>query len=154
MPRPDRARLLKTAHDHIAEFNKWTEESVLAYRTPTSTHQYRPASLGLAPPLHHKDLTAVLNNMRTKVPEFKFTIIHDETMVDVEQRKVLLSLKCRAPTAIGVYQNEYFWILRMTEDGAEIEESLEFMDSDYANSFMAKLGLSERSDPLENVQHE
>ncbi|KAF4987903.1 hypothetical protein FDECE_15260 [Fusarium decemcellulare] len=145
---PDRARLLKTAHDHIEEFNKWTPESVLAYRTPDSTHEYRPASLKSGR-LNHESLTAVLNHMRSKVPEFKFTIIHEETMVDIEQRKVLLYLKCRAPTAIGIYKNEYFWVLKMTEDGTEIEESLEFMDSDYANTFMAKLGLNERPDPLQ-----
>ncbi|KAF5007758.1 hypothetical protein FDECE_5930 [Fusarium decemcellulare] len=148
MTAPDRARLLKTAHDHIEEFNKWTPESVLAYRNPSSTHEYRPASLGIGR-LNHSDLTATLNNMRLKVPEFKFTIIHEETMVDVEQRKVLLSLKCHAPTAVGVYENEYFWVLNMSEDGTEIEKSVEFMDSDYAHAFMTKLGLIERPDPLQ-----
>ncbi|KAF4459996.1 dihydroxyacetone synthase [Fusarium albosuccineum] len=132
MTGPDRARLLKPAHDHIKEFNKWTPESVLAYREPSSTHEYRPASLGIGR-LNHSDLTATLNNMRLKVPEFKFTIIHDETIVDVEQRKVLLYLKCHAPTT----------------DRTEIEKSVEFMDSDYAHAFMTKLGLIERPDPLQ-----
>ena len=149
MPAPDRARLLKTVHAHIEEFNKWTPESTLAFRNPNSTHEYRPASLR-AGRLNHKDLTETLNHMRTKVPEFKFTIIHDETLVDVEQRKVLLSLKCHAPTEIGLYHNEYFWVLKLSEDGTEIEESLEFMDSDYANTFMTKLGLlKERPDALQ-----
>lgn len=151
MATPSRERLIKTVVDHLQEFNKWTSESVLVGRTANSIHEYRPKSIQAGGELDNAALRAVLDNMRTYVPDFQF-VKHEVVMVDVEQRKLMMYLWCRAPTAIGVYENSYVWDVTLSEDGTEIERTVETMDSDYANSFMFKLGLQkERVDPLQDV---
>jgi hypothetical protein len=151
MAAPTRDRLIQTVVDHLEQFNKWTSDSVLKGRTTDAVHEYRPASIQGGGELNNDALRAMLDHMRTFVPEFKF-VKHEVAMVDVERRKVMLYLWSRAPTKIGVYENSYVWDVTLSEDGKEIKRTIETMDSDYANAFMSKLGLSpERPDPLKNT---
>ena len=62
-----------------------------------------------------------------------------EMVVDVESRKVVMHTKAKANTPVGEYENEYMWILTMTEDGKMIEDIVEFCDSTKAVELMKKL---------------
>ncbi|KAF4551472.1 Hypothetical protein D9617_13g099720 [Elsinoe fawcettii] len=151
MGQPTRERLVQTVVDHLKEFNKWTSDSVLKGRTSDAIHEYRPASINAGGELSNEALRAVLDNMRTMVPDFKF-VRHEAVMVDVEICKVMLYLWSRAPTKIGVYENTYVWDVTLSPDGTEIERTIETMDGDYANAFMSKLGLvKQRPAPLKNT---
>ena len=63
----------------------------------------------------------------------------EEMTVDEVARKVLLPLKSIGETDVGPYNNEYMIVLKMTEDGSEIREIFEFLDSNYILGILAKL---------------
>ncbi|EKG09663.1 hypothetical protein MPH_13271, partial [Macrophomina phaseolina MS6] len=62
---------------------------------------------------------------------FNFTYLDDkDALVDVEQRKVFLRLNGQADTKIGHYESEFFFILKMDEDGKNLEEIVEVLDTE------------------------
>lgn len=61
-----------------------------------------------------------------------------EMVVDIESRKVVMYTKAKANTGLGAYENEYMWILTMTEDGKMIEDIVEFCDSAKAVELVKK----------------
>lgn len=67
-----------------------------------------------------------------------FEVVDDETVVDVEKRKVVLHVKTSANSPVGEYKNEYLWTLTMSEDGKLIEDIVEFADSASAVEFFRK----------------
>lgn len=137
MEQPTRAQLLQTARTFFAEFSKWTPDSVVALRTPDSTHRMLP---GDTPVMNKETLQKALVGLQPYLHGLKIDIIEDEaTLVDVEQRKVCFHLKSHADSGVGPYQNEYLWILTMSQDGNAVKATTEFVDSAFTNTFMPKL---------------
>ena len=59
----------------------------------------------------------------------------EEPIIDVERRKVVLRMKASADHTFGRYENEYVFILQLSEDGQLLEEIVEVVDSAYVLSF-------------------
>lgn len=137
-PKEIRATLLKTAADFIQCYNKWTIEAVLSLRTDTCKQTVRPASLGV-PTFAKADYGTFVGPFMALLSDCKFEIVDDnETVVDVEKRKVVIHVQASASSPVGEYKNEYQWTLTMTEDGKMIEDILEFTDSATAVDFFRK----------------
>ena len=77
------------------------------------------------------------------MPEFRnfhLRVIDErETAVDTEARKVVLHLTSSADMDVGVYENEYYFVLRMSESGELVEDVVEWMDSKYTAEFVERL---------------
>lgn len=53
----------------------------------------------------------------------------EDMLVDEVTRKVLLPLTSTGETDFGPYANEYMIVLKMTDDGTQIKQIMEFIDS-------------------------
>jgi hypothetical protein len=134
-----RATLKKTATDYIDCCNKFTVDAVLSLRTDTCKHTHLPSSLGV--PTYNKaeygafygQFAGMMNGGSVRISDDK------EMVVDVESRKVVMHTRIKTNTPVGVYENEYMWILTMTEDGKMIEDIVEFCDSAKAVELMKKV---------------
>lgn len=51
---------------------------------------------------------------------------------------MVMYLNSSAETAIGLYQNEYVFTLRINDEGTEIKEIIEYFDSAFAVEFLKK----------------
>ena len=140
-----RVTLKKTATDYIDCCNKGTVDAVLSLRTDTCKHTHLPSSLGV--PTYNKaeygaffgQFIGVMNDSSIRIADDK------EMVVDVESRKVVMHTKAKANTPVGEYENEYMWILTMTEDGKMIDDIVEFCDSTRAVDLMKKLQAQENA---------
>lgn len=64
------------------------------------------------------------------VRNIKISLAEGEDMlVDEVTRKVMLHLTSTGETDFGTYANEYMIVLKMTDDGTQIREIVEFIDS-------------------------
>ena len=64
--------------------------------------------------------------------------VHD-SIVDEAARKVLMHASSSASTALGPYNNEYMFVLHMTDDGRKVDKVYEFVDSAYSADYMPRL---------------
>ncbi|KAI1758927.1 hypothetical protein GGR53DRAFT_191947 [Hypoxylon sp. FL1150] len=136
---PLREQLLQTAEVFLEGFNEFTPESVVRQRSPTCTHRISPATLQL-PPTSNAGYGDFVGLLRHAMPAFQMRLAEgQEPIIDEAARKVTLYTKSRAETKAGFYENEYFWVLTMNEDGTLIEDVLEFPDSLHTSEWMPKL---------------
>src|SRR5262245_22154626 len=134
-----RVTLKKTATVYNDCCNKGTVDAILSLRTDTCKHTHLPSSLGV--PTYNKAdygtffgrFVGLMNDRSSRIADDK------EMVVDVESRKVVMHTKVKANTPVGEYENEYMWILTMTEDGKMIEDIIEFCDSAKVVELMKKL---------------
>ncbi len=134
-----RTTLLQTASLFIANYNKWTVSSLLSLRSPVCIHRTGPAS-SAAPARNNSEFAAFVTPILPVFRNFTLTVIdEEETVIDVEKRKVVLHLRSRADTKVGLYQNEYYFTLTMSEDGKLVDEIVEFLDSGYTAEFVRRL---------------
>lgn len=141
MSAPNRSELLQTVHAFIAQLNGWTSDSLLSLRSPSANHTVLPASLH-GSKLNNEQFQAAVSTFMLHLRGFRLEVgDHNLTVIDVEQRRVALHLKAYAESDIGPYQNEYIWIFTVTEDGTQIENSAEFIDSAYTAEFMQRAGV-------------
>lgn len=68
-----------------------------------------------------------------------FTVKAHETIVDEEARKVVMLASSTAETDIGPYNNRYVLVFKMGRDGREVENIIEWVDSEYAVKFFGQL---------------
>jgi hypothetical protein len=130
---PIRDALIQTANSYIAGFNTNTAEGVIACRTADCKQVIRPSSVPPpwnSPPRTNEEYQGFI------VPGFKMLrnvqigLAKGENMlVDEVSRKVLLHLTSTGETDFGPYANEYMIVLKMTDDGTQIKEIVEFIDS-------------------------
>ncbi|ROV93899.1 hypothetical protein VPNG_09530 [Cytospora leucostoma] len=128
-----RDTLVQTANSYIAGFNTNTAEGVIASRTANCKQIIRPSSVPPpwnSPPRSNKDYQDFV------VPGFKMVrniqiglAKGEDLLVDEVSRKVLLHLTSTGETDFGPYANEYMIVLKMTDDGTQIKEVVEFIDS-------------------------
>ncbi|ROW07711.1 hypothetical protein VMCG_03673 [Cytospora schulzeri] len=112
---PIRDTLIQTANSYIAGFNTHTAEG---------TNEEYQAFVG---------------------PGFKL-VRHqiglakgEDMLVDEVSRKVMLHLTSNGETDFGPYANEYMIVLKMTYDGTQIKEIVEFIDSAATRDIVASL---------------
>lgn len=104
-------------------------------------HHIMPSSTK-APPRTNDEMVAFHVSVFNLVKNFKFTLVKDPPMIDEVKRTVLLELVTTAdgPEGAGSYQNEYWFKLKMSEDGTQIEETVGYLDSKYMAEWAEKLG--------------
>lgn len=145
-----RDTLIKTANSYIEGFNTNTPEGVIASRTADCRQIICPSSV---PPPWNAPARSNEEYQGFVIPGFKMlrnvkiSLVDGEDMlVDDTLRKVLLHLKSTGETDFGPYANEYMIVLKMTEDGTEIREIVEFIDSATTRDIvqaMAQAGLGQ-----------
>lgn len=136
---PTRRKLLETSNLFIEEYNKWTVDSILSTRSPSCTHHVAPVSLD-TPPRNNAEFAEFVGPLLSVFRDFRFSIVDDkETLIDVDKRKVYLHLRSHANTDVGPYENEYCFVLSITEAGDKVDEILEVVDSAYTLSFLKRL---------------
>lgn len=69
----------------------------------------------------------------------------EDMLIDEVSRKVLLHLTSTGETDFGPYANEYMIVLKMTDDGTQIKEIMEFIDSATTRDIAA--GLAQLAQP-------
>ncbi|KAI6090683.1 hypothetical protein F4821DRAFT_22447 [Hypoxylon rubiginosum] len=136
---PLREQLLQTTKAFLEAFNEFTPEAVVRNRSPTCTHRIFPATLKL-PATSNAEYGEFVGLLKHVMPVFEMRLAEgQEPVVDEVARKVSLYTKSRSETKVGLYENEYFWVLTMNEDGTLIEDVLEFPDSLYTSEWIPKL---------------
>lgn len=136
-----RDTLLKTANGYIDGFNNPGPNlsGVVALRTPSCTQRVLPKSLG-APPFTNEAYIAC-RRIREIITNFHLRIAENETpVVDEQARVVVLPLTSTGDTPLGPYANEYYILLRMTENGELIRGITEFIDSRVSTEFLQRVG--------------
>lgn len=130
---PIRDALIKTANSYIAGFNTNTAEGVIACRTADCKQIIRPSNV---PPPWSSPSRTNQEYQDLVVPGFKkirnlnISLAEGEDMlVDEVSHRVMLHLTSVGETDFGPYTNEYMIVLKMTEDGMQISEIVEFIDS-------------------------
>jgi ketosteroid isomerase-like protein len=128
-----RETLIKTANSYIEGFNTNTAEGVIACRTPDCKQVICPSSVPppwYSPPRSNEEYQAFVVPGFKMLRNVKISLVEGEDMlVDETSHKVLLHLKSTGETDFGPYANEYMIVLKMTEDGTQIKEIVEFIDS-------------------------
>ncbi|KAI3396288.1 hypothetical protein diail_12309 [Diaporthe ilicicola] len=130
---PIRDALIQTANRYIAGFNTNTAEGVIACRTADCKQVVYPSSVPPpwnSPPRTNEEYQAwvvpgfkMVRNVQIRLAE------GEDMLVDEVLRKVLLHLTSTGETDSGTYANEYMIVLKMTDDGKQIKEIVEFIDS-------------------------
>ncbi|KAL7621037.1 hypothetical protein AAE478_008349 [Parahypoxylon ruwenzoriense] len=137
MSSPSREQLLQTTNLFLEAFNEFTPESVVRYRSPSCTHRIFPTILN-SPTQTNADFANFVSALRPVMPALQFRLV-GEPVVDEVARKVVLHLKSRSDTSVGLYQNEYVWILTFSQDGTSVDDMSEFVDSLYTSEWVPKL---------------
>jgi ketosteroid isomerase-like protein len=139
MPALTRADLLSTAKRFLEAYNKWTIPAILSVRTPTCTHRTGPKSHDWTSRTN-EEFAAFVAPLLPVFRNFKLQVIdEDSTLVDVEKRAVSMRLRSTADTDVGMYENEYIFVLRVCEAGDLVEEVVEFLDTQYSAEFVGRL---------------
>lgn len=74
------------------------------------------------------------------MPVFRLRLVDGvEPAVDEASRKVTLHLKSHSQTPVGLYENEYVWVLTLSQDGKSVDDVLEFADSLYTAEWLPKI---------------
>ncbi|CEL11263.1 ausJ [Aspergillus calidoustus] len=124
-----RHRLLATASRFVTTLESLDVDAMLAVRSPTCLHHM------CLPSFRNYSITndqtrEAFPQWKATITKYQFGILDDsQTLVDEQARKVMIRAKTAAETTVGDYNNEYVFILRMTEDCDTVDEIWEFYDS-------------------------
>jgi len=136
---PTRAQLLETAIALVRSFETWTIDAVLAQRSPKSTQQVLPKSLG-RPVQDLEGFRRYLEHLILLVPDgFKVDAHYKEPIVDEATRKVAVFAWCSANTVVGPYENEYIFVIQLNEDGTLADKVEEYLDSQLLRDVESRL---------------
>lgn len=136
-----REQLWQTAKTAFDRYGEMTPESVVACRSPECVHRMYPASAGI-PDRTNQEYAGFVMELKKVVSNLRLIVQDDfEPVIDEASRKVIAHLKSAGDTAFGPCEAEYFMALRMNEDGTQIVEFVEFIDTAYTMDFIKKAGL-------------
>ncbi|KAI4859736.1 hypothetical protein F4820DRAFT_438910 [Hypoxylon rubiginosum] len=139
MSPPSREQLLKTAKIFLQGFNEFTPEAVTRLGSPNCTYRMGPECLKQAPK-SNDEIKTFVKALQTITPTFELKLVEgEEIMVDVEARKIAMHLRSHSPTVAGLYQNEYIFIVTLSEDGTMVDDVLEFTDSLHSAEMLPKM---------------
>lgn len=124
-----REKLLRTTSRFVSTFGSFDIEEILAIRTPTCLyHQCCPSFNKNV--VTNEETRANFPQFIATFKRFDFSIIEpDHTLVDEAARRVMIRAKASAESIVGAYENEYIFILKMTDDCRLIEGIYEFYDT-------------------------
>lgn len=118
-----------------------TPESVIACRSPECVHRIYPASAGI-PDRTNQEYSDFVMELKRVVPKMRLIVQDDfQPTIDESTRKVVAHLKSAGETTFGPCEAEYFMALKMNEDGTQIVEFVEFIDTAYTMNFIKEAGL-------------
>lgn len=127
----------------MAGFNTNTAEGVVACRTADCKQVIHPSSVPPpwnSPPRTNEEYRGFVEPVFKMVRNVQIRLAQGEDMlVDELSRKVLLHLTSTGETDFGPYANEYMIVLKMTDDGSQIKEVVEFIDSATTRDIAASL---------------
>ena len=136
-----RNQLWQTAKTAFDRYGEMTAESVIACRGPECVHRVYPASAGI-PDRTNKEYSDFVMELKKVVPNLRLIVQDDfEPVIDEGARKVIAHLKSAGDTAFGPCEAEYFMALKMNDDGTQIVEFVEFIDTAYTRDFIDKAKL-------------
>ncbi|KAI0886734.1 uncharacterized protein GGS22DRAFT_186807 [Annulohypoxylon maeteangense] len=136
---PSREQLLKTSNLFLEAFNGFTPESVVKFRSAKCSWRLLPDTLE-TPAQNNAEYAKLIGHLQGLMPKFRVYMVDGfEPAIDVVTRKVTLHLKSYSETKVGLYQNEYVWVMTFNEDGTEIDEIFEFADSLYTKEWLPRL---------------
>jgi hypothetical protein len=133
-----RDQISKTAQGYMDGLNNPGDEAsgVIAHRTPDCVQRLLPSALNM-PPHTNEQYRAFMKQSGAFVTRISFVLAEGRPlMIDETARKVLLHILSDGDTVFGPYNNEYFIILTTTEDGSQITEVTEFLDTQRFTSFI------------------
>lgn len=138
-----RDQLWKTAKAAFDEFGKMTPESVIAYRSPNCVHRHFPMTSGIPERTNKEYSDFVMTKLKKTVPNMRLIIQDDfEPIIDVTTCQVIAHIKSAGDTPFGPLDAEYFMAMKMNEDGTQIDEFVEFIDTAYTVAFLEKAGVT------------
>jgi hypothetical protein len=136
-----RQTLWQTAKTAFESYGEMTPNSVIACRSPECVHRMFPTTAGI-PDRTNKEYSDFVMELKKTVPNMRLIILDDfEPMIDVDNRKVIAHIKSAGDTEFGPLETEYFMALTMSEDGTQIVEFVEFIDTAYTADFIKRAGL-------------
>ena len=160
---PLRKALLATAQAYIDGFNFPGPDlaGVVARRAPGCVQQLLPSTLGV-PSQGNDEYVAYSRRIRGIIKGFRLESVggggaasgveasgsKEGAVVDERARKVVLSLRSSGTIELAgglvtrEYANEYMVILQMSEDGTEIIEITEFLDSQQTLGLLQLVGMA------------
>lgn len=95
----------------------------------------------------NKEYSDFVMELKKRVPNLRLVIQDDfEPVIDEERRKVVVHVKSEGDVVYGDGKNgkveaEYFMAMTMDKEGMQIMEFVEFIDTQYTNEFIEKMGL-------------
>ena len=161
-PPPLRKALLATAQAYIDGFNFPGPDlaGVVARRAPGCVQQLLPSTLGV-PSQGNDEYVAYSRRIRGIIKGFRLESVgggaasgveasgsKEGAVVDERARKVVLSLRSSGTIELAgglvtrEYANEYMVILQMSEDGTDIIEITEFLDSQQTLGLLQLVGMA------------
>jgi len=132
-----RDQLLQTAHAYLDAHNEQDLEKIQALCAPTCVHRAGPPTVK-SPDRNNEEYNA-FNIEVFKILHTYLATITDAVVDDVG-KKVALSVEAKATADAGEYENEYVILLKMTEDGKQVVDQYDFVDSQRMIEWMGKLG--------------
>ncbi|KAJ2997600.1 hypothetical protein NUW58_g611 [Xylaria curta] len=136
-----RDQLWKTAKAAFDEYGEMTAESVVAHRSPDCVHRIFPASAGIAD-RNNREYSDFVMELKKTVPNLRLIVQYDfGPIVDEKNRQVLAHLKSAGDTPHGPCEAEYFMALKMNNEGTQIVEFVEFIDTAYTLDFVKRARL-------------
>ncbi|KAH8886986.1 hypothetical protein GQ53DRAFT_750164 [Thozetella sp. PMI_491] len=96
------------------------------------------------PTRNNQQWVEFIMELKKTMPDVHYTIPEDFVpIIDERKKAVFCYVKSAANTTVGPYANEYFMVFRMNEDGTQIKEIIEFLDTHLANELVKKSGIQE-----------
>ncbi|KAL2826211.1 hypothetical protein BDW59DRAFT_161050 [Aspergillus cavernicola] len=124
-----REKLLATTFKFAAAFNDWDVDEILALRSENCLlHPCCPSFT--ARPFNKEETRTASLEWASLTSHHRFRIIDKSNiLVDEAAKKVMLRGRVTADTVVGPYENDYIYILRMTEDCTLVDEIWYFYDT-------------------------
>lgn len=134
-----RDQILKTIDGYLEGFNSNTPEGTIARRSPECKHRIIPESPQF-PTRTNDEYKDFMGPSFGIMKNFNLKFLDGEApIVDVEARKAVVHLKSSAETPLGEYKNSYIFTFHFTEDGTQIDDVLEFVDTKTVADFVPAL---------------
>ncbi|KAF2638727.1 hypothetical protein P280DRAFT_471284 [Massarina eburnea CBS 473.64] len=138
---PLRDQLWHTAKTAFEAYGEMTPSSVIANRSPSCVHRMFPTSSGI-PDRTNKEYSDFVMELKKTVSKIQLIVQDDfEPVIDEKSRQVIAHIKSAGESKLGPVEAEYFMALKMNEDGTEIVEFVEFIDTAYTAAFIQRAEL-------------
>lgn len=130
--------MLSTATRWLKAHDDDDHDTIAALRTSDARYYEGPKSLG-APVRNNDEWDIYFPTTKKLFSKYGLTI--NESFVDEEKCKVIFNLTANAVTTDGIdYNNDYIFILTMTDDGQLVREYWAYVDSLAMARFIKAIG--------------